>query len=202
MAPASAPKGMSSLVAAAAALDDELRAYDDLALEAKRAHTDSEKGLQRAIKIVQDSTGRNEHIQEKLQNLVKEIENARVRQEESLRALLGVAREVQSRAVQHEEMSQRFGALGESAKHVNTLTMALSERRETGATEAEVLAGLGEIQIQMAAVVAEAEVLTALANEQSWPEFARQADSVRQQVLAAKNKLVLAHRSMANRAPS
>lgn len=192
----------SPLVTAAAALDDELRAYDELAAEAKRAPMNSEKGLQRAIKIVQDSAGRNERIQEKLKGLVAEIELARTRQVESLNTLLEAARAVETRAQQHDGMMQRFAALGESAKQVNTMTVALSERRQAGAPEAELLEGLNGIQIQMATVVAEAEALTLLATEQDWPEFARQADTVRQQVLAAKNKLVLAHRTMATRAPS
>ena len=202
MSSAPNPKGASPLVAAAAALDEELRAYDDLALEAKRVSMSSEKGLQRAIKIVQDSAGRNERIQEKLKALVEEIERARSRQVESLNTLLEAAHAVERRAQQHDVLMQRFAALGESAKQVNALTADLSERRQAGATETELLEGLNGIQVQMATVVAEAEALTALAAEQDWPEFARQADAVRQQVLAAKNKLLLAHRSMATRAPS
>jgi glutamine synthetase adenylyltransferase len=202
MATASHPKATSPLVEAAAALDEELRAYDDLAAEATHAPMNSEKGLQRAIKIVQDSAGRNERIQDKLKGLVSEIELARTRQVESLNALLEAARAVETRAQQHDGMMQRFAALGESAKQVNSMTSALSERRQAGASESELLEGLNGIQIQMATVVAEAEALTTLATEQDWPEFARQADAVRQQVLAAKNKLVLAHRSMATRAPS
>lgn len=196
------PKTASPLVTAAAALDEELRAYDELAAEAKRAPMNSEKGLQRAIKIVQDSAGRNERIQEKLKGLVAEIELARTRQVESLNTLLEAARAVETRAQQHDGMMQRFAALGESARQVNTMTVALSERRQAGAAEAELLEGLNGIQIQMATVVAEAEALTILATEQDWPDFARQADAVRQQVLAAKNKLVLAHRTVATRAPS
>jgi hypothetical protein len=195
-------KHPSPLVAAAAALDEELRSYDELAREAQRIKVDSERGLRRAIAVVQESSGRNERIQERLRTLVGEIENARARQVESLNALLEAARTVELRAQQHEALMQRFAALGESAKHVNTLTMELSEKRNAGASETELLQGLQAIQMHMTTVVAEAEALSARAGEEEWPELARQADAVRQQVLSAQNKLALAHKTVATRAPS
>ena len=202
MAGSNPSKAPSALLAAATALDEELRAYDDLAREAQRAKIDSERGLRQAIGIVQDSGHRNDRIQERLRVLVGEIENARVRQAESLSILLDTARTVQARAQEHEALMGRFSVLGESARNLNTLTKELSERRAAGASETELLEGLNAIQMQMAAVVGEAEALTERAREQQWPEIARQADSVRQQVLSAKNKLALAHKAVASRAPS
>ncbi len=199
---ASQSKNTPPLVAAAAALDDELRAYDELAREARRIKFDSEKSLQRALRIVQESQGRNDAIQEKLRALVAQIEEARGRQVESLNTLLEAAKTVQARAQEHDALMGRFAALGESAQHVNALTLELSAKRSAGASEAELLQGLAEIQLHMATVVGEAEALAQRATEQDWPELARQADAVRQQVLAAKNKLSLAHKTVATRAPS
>jgi hypothetical protein len=65
-----------------------------------------------------------------------------------------------------------------------------------------VLQRLGALQIEMAAVVAEAEALADAATTEKWPEIARQADGARQAILAAKNKLALAHRNVASGAPS
>jgi uncharacterized coiled-coil DUF342 family protein len=190
-------KKESSLVLAAAALDEELRRYDSLAEEAKHSSIDSKKSLERAVKIVQESTARNETVQDTLRGLVTEIEAARVRQVESLNTLLDAARRVQARSEQYEALLQRFAALGESARHVNTLAAEIA-----GGSEAEVLEALGRIEMQMATVVAEADTLAALAKEQDWVDLERQADAVRQQVLAAKNKLSTARRSVASRAPS
>lgn len=195
-------KTPTPLVAAAAELDEALRSYDELAAEARRVKVNSDKALERAIRLVQESAGKNELIQEKLKALVGEIERARVRQVESLNALLEAARTVQTRAEQHDVLTRRFGALSESAREVNALTLEISKRRSEGATEAEVLEGIGRIQLQMAAVVGEAEALSTLAQEGDWPDLARQGDAVRQQVLAAKNKLALAQRAVARRAPS
>ena len=197
-----AGKTVSPLVAAAAAVDDELRAYDELALEARRTKIDGEKGLRRVVAIVQESAGRNERIQERLRALVAEIEGARTRQVESLNTLLEAARTVEVRAKQHEALTQRFGALGDSAERVNALAIELSQRRSDGAADTELLERLQAIQLHMATVVAEAEALAARAADEHWPELARQADAVRQQVLAAKNKLSLAHKALASGAPS
>ena len=97
---------------------------------------------------------------------------------------------------------RRFEALGEGARSVNALAGEVSDKRSSGASEAEVLEGIGRIQVHMASVVAEAEAISALAATQDWPDVARQADAVRQQVLAAKNKLTVAQRAAAKRAPS
>jgi hypothetical protein len=194
-----ARKGESPRVEAAAAVDEELRAYDALAEEARHLAIDGEKGLRRATAIVQDSAARQDRIQERLKALVGEIESARTRQVESLTALLEAARTLEVRARQHDEILQRFAALGESAKRCNELASSLSQRRAAGLSDTELLGGLVEIQTSMAAVAGEAEALCTRAQTDRWPEIARQVDSVRQQVLAAKNKLALAHRTMAGK---
>jgi uncharacterized coiled-coil DUF342 family protein len=192
----------SPLVLAAAALDEELRRYDSLADEAKRSQINSGTTLKRAVRVVQESTARNETVQEKLRDLVTQIEEARIRQVESLSTLLEAAQRAQKRSEQYDVLLKRFAALGESAGHVNTLAGEVNAKRQAGASEADILEALGEIQTQMAAVVAEAEALTALAADQDWADLERQGDAVRQQVLAAKNKLSAARQVVAKRAPS
>lgn len=196
------PKDVSPLVAAAAALDAELHAYDDLAREVRRVPLTSEKGLQRAVHIVQESAGRNDAVQQKVRALVEQIEQARARQVESLQALLEAARAVQARAEQHDELMRRFAALGESAQSVSAMAAELTAKRQAGAADAEVLHALDEVEARMGTVVSEAVSLVALAADQEWTDLARQADAVRQQVLSAKNKLAMARQKLATTAPS
>jgi hypothetical protein len=200
--PKNPPTKESPLVLAAAALDEELRRYDALAEEAKRSHIDSAKTLERAVRVVQESTAHNEAVQNKLRELVTRIEEARVRQVDSLNVLLEAAQRAQARSEQYDALLKRFAALGESARHVNAVAGEVNAKRHAGAPEAEILEGLADIQTQMATVVAEAGALAALAGEQDWTDLERQADAVRQQVLAAKNKLTAARRVAATRAPS
>jgi hypothetical protein len=200
--PKSLPSHASPLVLAAAALDEELRNYDSLAKDVSGSPITSGKALERAKGLVQESVSRSEIIQEKLRGLVAQIEGARLRQVDSLNTLLEAARSVQARTEQYDALLGRFAALGEAAHRVKALAEEFTERRNAGVSEAAVLQGIGEIQVHMAGVVAEAEALSALAANQDWPDIARQADAVRQQLLAAKNKLTVVQRAAAKRAPS
>jgi hypothetical protein len=190
------------LVLAAAALDEELRRYDSLAEEAKRSTINSAKTLERAVRIVQESTGRNETVQAKLRELVAQIEGSRTRQVDSLNVLLEAAKRAQLRSEQYDALMKRFAALGASAREINTLATEADTKRQAGAPETEILEGLGRIETQMATVVAEAEALEEIATEQDWADLKRQADGARQQLLAVKKNLTAARRGIAMRAPS
>src|SRR5579884_3723268 len=155
----SKPNTTSPLVAAAAAVDEELRAYDELAREAKRVPLEGEKALARAARLLSDATGRQAPIQQKLRLLLDEIEAARARQQASLEALVEVARALEARAATYDGLMKRFVALGEAATRVNHMTGELSARKGAGAPEAELLEGLRALDAQMADVAAGAEVL-------------------------------------------
>ena len=191
-----------ALVTAAAALDDVLQGLGALAEAARHESLDSERSMSRATQALSTAVEQQGLIEQRLRAVVDEIERARVRQQESTQALLDAAHAVEQRAKSRDALLARFAALGESAGRANTLAVELAARRTEGASEAETLQRLNALQIEMATVVAEAEALAVAAKDERWPEIARQADSARQQILAAKNKLALAHRSVASEAPS
>jgi hypothetical protein len=196
------PNPTPPLVAAAAAVDQELREYDELAREAKRVDLDGEKALARAARLLEDATSRQPQIQDKLRALVGEFEAARLRQQQSLDLLVEVSRALAARVSEFETLMRRFAALGESAKSMNQLTGELVARKPDGGLESALLEGLRTIEERMLQVVVDAELLARDAQQSGWPEIARQAEAVRQQVSAAKNKLSLAHRTVAERSPS
>ena len=195
-------KEPSPLVAAAAALDEERSGLTDLAEETKHEALDGERSMSRTTKALSASVEQQARIETRLRALVEEIERARVRQQESTKALVDVAHEVERRAKSRDALLARFAALGESAGYVNSLAVELGERKNAGAADAEILERLAGIQMEMAAVVGEAETLVEAAKRETWPEIARQADGIRQQMLSANNKLALAQRTVASRAPS
>src|SRR5258708_18766293 len=196
------PTPPSALVAAAAAIDEELREYDELASEAKRITLDGEKSLARAARVLERSTTSQPRIHEKLRALVTEIETARDRQQRSLEALVEVAHALEARASEFDGLMKRFAEVGFAAQRVNQGTSQLTELKAGGAPEHELLDGLRALEEQMDGVVASAKELAHDAEQHGWPEIARQADAVRQQVNSANNKLAAAHRSVAARAPS
>jgi hypothetical protein len=196
------PNAIPPLVAAATAVDEELSQYDQLARDAKRVELDSEKSLARVARILEAATTRQPHIQEKLRALVREIEAAQGRQQASLDALVEVSRALAARAGELETLLGRFASLGESAKAVNQLTGELAARKSGGATDGELLDGLRTLESRIETVIVDADGLAKDAEQNQWPDIARQADAIRQQVAAAKNKLSLAYRTVSERAPS
>ncbi len=196
------PKETPSLVVAAASLVDELRALDGLAEEAKHCRMRTEKGLSRATRLLTDSVEYRARIEEKLRALVMEIEAARTHQQQSIQALLEVAHELDERSKERDTLLSRFGALGASAAQVSELAVKLGERKSEGAGDQELLERLGDIRGQMDRVASEARALAEAAEVGGWAEIALQADALRQEILAAQNKLAMAQRSVAARAPS
>jgi len=195
-------KDLPSLVAAATALDDELRAFDEIARQAKEQRMTSQKTLSRTAAILNESVEARARIEAGVRRLVSEFGDAQARQQRSVEALVEVAAQLERRTKEREALLARFAGLGTSAARINTMAAELATRRQEGATETEVLELLREIQAQMTGVAGEADAITEAAEKDGWPEIARQADAVRQQVNAVKSKLAAAHRSISAGAPS
>jgi chromosome segregation ATPase len=195
-------KDVPSLVAAAMALDDELRAFDEIARQASEQRINSQKTLSRTAAVLNESVEARARIEAGVRRLVTEIGGAQERQQRSVQTLVDVAAELERRTKDREALLARFAGLGTSASRVNTMAAELATKRQDGATETEVLELLREIQAQMTGVATEADALTEAAEKDGWPEIARQADAVRQQVNAVKSKLAAAHRSISAGAPS
>jgi len=195
-------KDVPSLVAAATALDDELRALDEIARQAKEQRMNSQKTLSRTAAVLTESVTARERIEAGVRRLVAEIGEAQQRQVASVQVLVDVAAELERRSQNREALLTRFAGLGTSAARVNAMAADLAARRQEGAAETELLELMREIQEQMTAVAAEAGALTEAAETDGWPEIARQADAVRQQVHDVKSKLAVAQRNLAAGAPS
>ncbi len=195
-------KDIPSLVAAATALDDELRAFDEIARQAKDQRMNSQKTLTRTAAILTESVTARDRIEAGVRRLVAEIGQAQQRQEASVQVLVAAAAELEQRTKNRETLLARFAGLGASAARVNTMAADLATRRNEGAAESEILELLREIEGHMSQVAAEADELTATAEKDGWPDIARQGDAVRQQINAAKSKLATARRSVASGAPS
>ncbi len=192
----------SELLTAAAALEEEISAFADLAAQTKRESLDTDRSMSRAARALADSAAFPQRIEGRLKALVAVIDVLRTRQEESVATLLDVAHTVEQRAKSRDTLLQRFGKLGESAVLVNELACELSTRGREGAPSSEVLELLTSLDARMESVIAEALAIVRAATAEVWPEIERQADGLRQQVQAARNKLTLVQRSVARGAPS
>src|SRR5436305_997265 len=108
-----------TLGAAAAALEAELRRFDQIAELLARLKLDSEKNLDRAMRAAQDAAQTEERVSAAVVELVAAVARARERQEGQATAVAERAREVGARRIELQAIVGRFAELGSEASAIN-----------------------------------------------------------------------------------
>ena len=184
----------SELTTAAQALEEELQRFEALAEALKKAPLDSQKNLERAAKSLHDVATLDERLSARVQTLVLAITSARERQQQQAQEVEARALALQSRTGLYQDLLTQYAALGQSAGSLNALMQTLAEEhREDPTPEQSAQSSLHfeELKGRMDEVVSTAQALTSLAEERDFSDLARQADGLRQQLLAARNKMNL-----------
>jgi DNA repair exonuclease SbcCD ATPase subunit len=161
----------------------------------------SEKNIDRAVRAIGDAAESEKKVLSHVQALVGAIMAAREAQEASTAQLNAHAAEVSKRRVELEALLARFAKLGEVAKAMNVVVQRVSGYKANpyGSETAEVTemrTALAEVETGMTTVAGHAQELAAEADRASFEDLARQAESLRQQVLAAKNRLSLLQKAL------
>jgi hypothetical protein len=209
----------SPLLAAAQAFDAELERFTHLTDTARQGRLDSQKALERAAEALAQIADCEEQMQLHARALMAALGTARELQESQAELASRRAEEVRQRTAVYGDLLKRFQALGTEAAELNSMGQRLSaQKSKTNKTTSEttpedaagggaggdaprelsLAAGLGELSQRMAEVAEHAQGLTATARDADFEDVARQADSLRQQLLAARNKVVLLHGTLAN----
>ncbi|NNC22264.1 hypothetical protein HRD49_42170 [Corallococcus exiguus] len=190
----------SELVSAAQSLDAELLRFEALSEQLKEAPLTSEKHLERASKTLKDLADLDDALRMRVGALVQAITGVRNRQQAQADAVNVCAQELQQRTEVFKELLTRYGALGQSAADLNGRMQEFAALRQQATRTAEEDARLTEVftalQARMAEVADDAATLTLAAEEAKFTDIGRQADSLRQQLLSARNKLGLLHQSL------
>ncbi|MFP2902327.1 hypothetical protein [Corallococcus sp. 4LFB] len=190
----------SELVSAAQALDAELLRFEALAEQLKEAPLTSEKQLERASKTLKDLADLDDALRMRVGALVQAITGVRNRQQAQADAVNVRAQELQQRTEVFKDLLTRYGALGQSAADLNGRMQEFASLRQQATRTAEEDARLTEVftalQARMAEVADEAATLSTAAEEAKFADIGRQAESLRQQLLSARNKLGLLHQSL------
>ncbi|WP_426755667.1 hypothetical protein [Myxococcus sp. Y35] len=184
----------SELVMAARALDAELGRFESLAEQLQQAPLQSEKHLERASAMLKGLADLDEQLRLHVTALVGVISKMRDRQQAQAEAVHLRAQELQQRTEVFKELLVRYGAMGQSAGELNVQMQQFAQRRQEAQTPEQNAALAGDfqaLQARMTQVADEAQALTRAAEEQAFHDVARQADSLRQQLLSARNKMAL-----------
>jgi uncharacterized protein YoxC len=195
-------KSTSELVAAAEALEAQLTRFESLAEQFRKAPLNSEKSLERASKLLRDVAEQDQQLNASVSALVAAVTATRNRQQTQAESVNARAQELQQRAETFKTLLERYGALGQSAAELNQRMQEFAAQRtksqETGGQNTELIGILDALNERMGQVADEAQAVTGLAEEQDFTDIGRQADSLRQQLLSARNKLNLLRQGLAS----
>jgi uncharacterized coiled-coil DUF342 family protein len=202
----------SALTAAAAAVESEIHRYTDLAAAAVRIPLSSEKNVERASRAITEAVESEKRVLEHVQALMQAITGAREAQQSSAESLNTHAVAVAQKRTELDLLLARFNQLGEVAKTLNAAMQKVAgykpasyhkgreghdgharvEGGEGPAQEAEEVAeAIQAMETGMTTCAEHAEELAGDAEKHGFEDLGRQADSLRQQILAVKNRLSL-----------
>lgn len=196
--------GWSDITDAALALERELRRFEELGQAARRMPLDTRNRIERAAKATTEAASEQERVGTALSALVAAITAARQRHEANAAALQERGEEIRRRAEQLGVLYEQYSALGEEGRVVNQLVQEAAARQRDASTPEQirdVVAAIEAIEERMAKLVDGARELGQAAVAASITDLAEQADGMRQQVAAAKNKIGLLRKSLAVRLP-
>jgi len=189
------------LAKAAAALEAELLEYEKFVSEVKRMNLTTDKAMHRAKDLLEQCAAGEQRMAERLQAFASAMQDVQVRQQACITGAVAAATLIQERVQNRSALLERFSALGDRARALNE-PVALLEAKEGEANAQDLLTTLSAVAAATETVVAEAEALGADAAAADWQDIAREATTLRQQLLSARNKILVAQRDVAARTPS
>lgn len=193
-------KSDSSLSQAAQRIEQELRRFEELLAELNRP-INSDKMLQRARQGLENCSQSEARMAEHLHAFAEAMRSFQARQQQSMDALRESAERIQARHQERAALLERVATLGTHAREVSAPLADLDE--DSWSTPSpDVMASVREVSSRLEAVIAEADAVTTSAKEADWTDIARDADALKQQLQAVRNRVLLGQRKLATRAPS
>jgi chromosome segregation ATPase len=202
--------GASALVDAANAFDHSLRRFADLVDVLSKAKLNSRHGLERAAEGLSELARCEGNLQAQAQALVGALGAARDAQQAQTEVVRARALEIQQRTGEYAAIMGRFEALGSDAAELNAMAQQLAGRRSAGDTDQPVregelpslLSALNELQERTSAVASTGASLAADARAADFEELFRKVDSLRQQLLATRDRIGVLKESLVRIVPT
>jgi len=189
----------SPLTAAAAALEGELHKYAELSEAIARAPLNSEKAIDRVVKSVADAVESEKQVMLAVKSLLEAIHGARALQERCSSTINDRGATIAQKRTELELLLTRFRNIGTVAKGLNEAMQKVAGYKpdpydaEGASAIKETLA---KIESGMGECANHAEEVATDATSRDFPDVARQADGLRQQLLSTKNRLALLQKQL------
>lgn len=172
-------KPVPEIVRAAEAIETEMARLESMAWAARKARLDSQKSITKAAAELNEAVAMPERLAERLQALAAAMARLQERQQAALAPLAAFAAEIQQRMARLGQHMESFAALGSLAGQVNS---QLAEGSGDPSARAAAEARIQELSDS-------ARVLFEAARDDGFPEIAREADVLKQQMAALRNRL-------------
>lgn len=187
-------ESLSDFGKAAITLDTELVLFEKLVGELNFVEVNSDKGLERGVFLLKEIHSCRERMEAGMRGLAQALDAARTRNESAEKAIVDRAQSIQSRQQEADSLFTRFKALGNMVQQINTSVASLRERtgdEMTDEAQSELASHFPEIETQLGVLVGEAKKLREEALSANMKFLERNADSLRQSLEAARNRLKL-----------
>jgi chromosome segregation ATPase len=177
----------SELVIAAQALDEELGRLRGLAEALGRQKLDSGSAVEKATKLLQTVSSCEADIGQRIAALSTALQGLGQQQVEQVSRINERAAQVNARAEAYQKLIGQYESLGQSARDLNAKVKPM-----LGGEGAELVPAMLEIESGARDLATRAGVLAEQAAAEQFRDVHDLADGLRQQLLAAINKLQLA----------
>ncbi len=182
----------SDLVDAAQALETELKRFQVLAENIERQPFNSEKNLGRASRTLSEIAAVGETLQTRLGSLVSVIAGFRDKQQALAEAVQKRAEELQQRSQVLDDLLAEYRAIGEKARDLNEhLRLLQADQQPSGRSPYGFLSNLQDLEAKVGQLTEGAQSLFTKAQGDCFIDVAHQADALRQQLEAVRNRLGL-----------
>jgi chromosome segregation ATPase len=178
-----------SLTDAAAALQAELDRFEALAATLRKMPLASKKNIERAARSIQEAVGFEERLTGRLRGLVEAINDASRRQQESAASIVERGREIEARDAEYREVLGGYAALGGEAQELAVLAQELTSKPIEQSEDR-----LDELLERMTSLGDRVQEITRTAASKGMDDVGRAGDALKQQIAAARNRLLLLRR--------
>jgi DNA repair exonuclease SbcCD ATPase subunit len=175
------------------ALEDELQRMATLTREAQRLPLDSQKNLERTQQKLAELGAVDERLQPLVARLMQAVQGLAEEQQANAAALTARAEELRRRREVFQQLMASYAGLGTASQELNALVQAFAAgaRREGASAPVGEPPSLEVVQATMTRLLERAGEVAQAAQREGFEDVAGQADSLRQQLLSARNRLEL-----------
>jgi hypothetical protein len=184
----------SPLLAAARALAEDVGRFESLSQELGRLPINSDKTLQRARQHLQTCSEHEAQLAQSLRGFAEAMQALQESQRRCMDLTAQAAARMQKRHEQRVALEQRLTELGKSARDVSQPVAALFE---TAGESPDLMAPLAEVERRLDGVIQNASSLCDAARDEEWHDLERDTQSLREQLQALRNRVLLMRRKLA-----